>query len=214
MRKSVANYLKAIFEASYLQGGTSNKQIAELLQVAAGSVTEMVTYMESEGLVQRQKYGQIKLSSAGEQAAWKLIYRYRLFEVWLSKTLDLPLLKIPNQAWTLAAVNDELLINRLNIVLAQPTHSPFGGCIQIDERATDELQVLAQINEQQVLTIHSYLEQPDMIQYFQYADLHLGQKLQVIDKNPELQVIALQAADGQKYLLNWRLARYIYVFNH
>ncbi|VDG33807.1 metal-dependent transcriptional regulator (plasmid) [Lactobacillus plantarum] [Lactiplantibacillus mudanjiangensis] len=213
MRKSVANYLKAIYEASYLQGGTSNKQIAELLQVAAGSVTEMVSYLADEGLVQRQKYGQIQLSQNGMKKAWKLIYRYRLFEVWLSEVLKLPLLKIPTQAWHLATANDELLISRLNMTLAEPQHSPFGGCIHTPNEQPVQLQPLIEAQKTQFVTIHSYLEQPDMIQYFDYAALHLGQKLQLIDKNPDLQVIALQDADGHKYLLNWRLARYIYVVN-
>ena len=59
------DYLKIIFELGGGKQQVSNKQISLGLGIAAGSVTEMITKLDDEGLVTHQPYAGIQLTQKG-----------------------------------------------------------------------------------------------------------------------------------------------------
>ena len=63
------DYLKIIFELGGRQKKVSNKQIAISLNIAAGSVTEMVNKMAAEGLAEHTPYAGISLTNRGIRLA-------------------------------------------------------------------------------------------------------------------------------------------------
>ncbi|WP_261979155.1 metal-dependent transcriptional regulator [Lactiplantibacillus plantarum] len=90
MKSRTNTYLKAIYETSYTQRWTCNKQLATMLGVLPGSVTEAVNRLISQKLVVKNK-GQIKLTKRGYQLVTDLMYRYRLCEIWLADNIQLSL---------------------------------------------------------------------------------------------------------------------------
>ncbi|WP_225351619.1 metal-dependent transcriptional regulator [Loigolactobacillus coryniformis] len=98
MKSRTSNYLKTIYETSYTQRWTCNKQLATMLGVMPGSVTEAVNRLISQKLVVKNK-GQIKLTKRGYQLVADLMYRYRLCEIWLADNIQLSLPEVPRQAW-------------------------------------------------------------------------------------------------------------------
>ncbi|MFT8461035.1 MAG: metal-dependent transcriptional regulator, partial [Liquorilactobacillus ghanensis] len=77
------DYLKIIFELGGTKNKISNKQIALSLNVAAGSVTEMVSKLVKEGLASHTPYAGISLTDEGIKLAEQLVRRHRLWEVFL-----------------------------------------------------------------------------------------------------------------------------------
>ena len=75
------DYLKIIFELGGREKKVSNKQIAMSLNIAAGSVTEMVNKLVKEGLVTHTPYSGISLTDEGVKVAEKLVRRHRLWEI-------------------------------------------------------------------------------------------------------------------------------------
>lgn len=214
MRKSVSNYLKIIYEASYTRTGTNNKQIATMLGVLPGSVTEAVSHLEKAGLVTRRTYHEIALTATGYRRVSDLMFRYRLCEVWLAQIIKLPLELVPEQAWLMAAINDRELLERLNQQLQTPTISPFGGRLQLPryaDQCPDGLQSLAAVASGRTVVFESYLETPSTVKYLQHTTLRLQQQFQVVSQEDPLAVITLIDQDQQEYLLNAAVARYIYV---
>ncbi len=51
MTPNKEDYLKAIYKLGGMEGLVSNKQIAETLQIAPASVTEMLGKLKREGLI-------------------------------------------------------------------------------------------------------------------------------------------------------------------
>ena len=77
------DYLKIIFELGGKRKKISNKQVAFSLNVAAGSVTEMIKKLVSGGLVEHEPYAGISLTSKGAKVAENLVRRHRLWESFL-----------------------------------------------------------------------------------------------------------------------------------
>ncbi len=77
------DYLKIIFELGGAGAKVSNKQIAISLNIAAGSVTEMVSKMAEEGYVIHEPYAGISLTEEGRRLAVMLVRNHRLWETFL-----------------------------------------------------------------------------------------------------------------------------------
>ena len=63
MSPNQENYLKAIYELSHDRRKITNKNIADILQVSAPSVTEMLTSLSKEELVKHTPYNEIDRKS-------------------------------------------------------------------------------------------------------------------------------------------------------
>lgn len=213
MRKSVSNYLKTIYEASYTQNGTNNKQIATLLDVLPGSVTEAVSNLEKDGLVMRQKYHEITLTAGGYRLVKDLMYRYRLCEVWLANSINLPMALIPEQAWLMAAIDSQDLIMQLDQKLGQPEFSPFGGALHLpefDQTVKENIQPLAQVTTGQTIELVSYLETASTVKYLQHNGVKLQQQVKVVDHAQPISVITLADMANHEYMIDETVARYVY----
>ena len=92
------DYLKIIFELGGTKKKVSNKQIAMSLNVAAGSVTEMVNKLVKEGLAAHTPYAGISLTDEGIEVAEKLVRRHRLWETFLVEKLDYQLSEVHDEA--------------------------------------------------------------------------------------------------------------------
>lgn len=214
MRKSVSNYLKTIYEASYTRSGANNKRIATLLGVLPGSVTEAVSHLEKLGLVERKTYHEITLTVAGYRLVKDLMFRYRLCEVWLSQTIKLPLPAVPKQAWLMAAINDADLLLRLNQQLDSPQVSPFGGPLRLpdfDQQRAQNVWALDTVAVGTTVSLASYLETPSTVKYLQHTALQLQQRLTVVGHSETIPVITLADATGKEYLIDAAVASLIYV---
>lgn len=74
------DYLKIIFELGGADKLISNKQIAISLNIAAGSVTEMVNKMVDEKLVTHEPYSGVQLTAKGKRYAEELVRKHRIWE--------------------------------------------------------------------------------------------------------------------------------------
>lgn len=212
MRDSFSNYLKTIYEASFTRSITTNKQVATLMGVLPGSVTEAVSNLVAAGLVNRQKYHGISLTATGYQEVCQLMYRYRLCEVWLDQTIHLPLPAIPEQAWLMAAIDNAALLQQLASKLNQPSRSPFGGklVLQTFEQAS-EWQSLETILVGQTIVIESYLENPSTIRYCLHSQIASQQVFKCIGQATDIEMMTLLDSQQRELLISTVVARHIYV---
>lgn len=106
------DYLKIIFELGGREKKVSNKQIAMSLNIAAGSVTEMVNKLVKEGLATHAPYAGISLTDEGVKVAEKLVRRHRLWETFLVEKLNYKLQDVHSDAEVLEHVTSDNLIDR------------------------------------------------------------------------------------------------------
>ncbi|CAI2687691.1 HTH-type transcriptional regulator MntR [Apilactobacillus kunkeei] len=72
------DYLKIIFELGGTKEKVSNKRIAISLDIAPGSVTEMVNKLLDEGLVEHEPYSGVSLTDDGIKLAEVLVRKHRI----------------------------------------------------------------------------------------------------------------------------------------
>lgn len=88
LSQSREDYVKFIYEHSTNGGAASNKMIAQGLQVAPPSVSEMIHKLANEGLVSYRPYYGANLTEAGESMAKDLLRKHEIWEYFLEHKLD------------------------------------------------------------------------------------------------------------------------------
>lgn len=131
MSRQQESYLKVIYDLMLRYGHASNKKIAEDLNVAPASVTEMVRKLKENNWVQ-VSFHKITLTPEGEARVKNLLDRHRLWETFLLTKLDYPPDLVHDLAESLEHASDSQLIDRLNKYLAYPETCPHGGPIYVN----------------------------------------------------------------------------------
>lgn len=146
--QSEENYLKAI---CLLQGDTdtmiSTNSLAEKTQTKASSVSDMLKRLAAKQLINYTKYQGVKLTKNGKEIAYNIIRKHRLWETFLVEKLHFSWNEVHEVAEELEHIKSDLLINRLDAFLGNPSHDPHGSPIpnKDGEIAKTERNVLASI---------------------------------------------------------------------
>jgi DtxR family Mn-dependent transcriptional regulator len=97
-RKSVEDYLKAIFDLSKNGNEVSTTEISRILKVTPASVTEMLKKLVEKGLIEHSPYHGTKLTSDGKRIAEKIARKHRLLERFLHDVLKIDKSKVHKEA--------------------------------------------------------------------------------------------------------------------
>ena len=177
------DYLKLILELGGDQKKINNKQIVSGLDVSAASVSEMISKLLKEGLVEHSPYQGVQLTETGLASASALIRKHRLWEVFLVEHLHYSWNEVHDDAEVLEHVTSETLASRLEAYLDHPRYCPHGG--MIPEKG--EL-----IHEGEKNTISSYpvgtkiriarvLDERELLDYLVSIQLNIHEEYEIID---------------------------------
>ncbi len=123
------DYIKAIYKLSDLgvKGHyLKTKALVAHLGHALPSVNEMIKKMVHNGFVEYKQYMGVKLTEKGNQEAEKLIKKHRLWELFLTDTLDLPPELVHEEAERLEHATSDLVLKALDGFLNHPKVCPHG----------------------------------------------------------------------------------------
>jgi DtxR family Mn-dependent transcriptional regulator len=87
LSESLEDYLEAIFNLIRENGSARVTDIAAQLGIAASSVNQGLKKLNQQGLIEQEKYGPIKLTKSGIQAAEKINCKHQILYLFLKKTL-------------------------------------------------------------------------------------------------------------------------------
>lgn len=87
LSESMEDYLEAIFNLIKENGSARVTDIANYLEIAASSVNQALKKLNQAGLISQEKYGPIKLTDSGLEAAEKIRCRHQILYLFLNKTL-------------------------------------------------------------------------------------------------------------------------------
>lgn len=130
--ESIDNYLKAVLDLSGREERrVSSKQLAERLEVATASVTNMLQKLAASvvPLVEYERHRGVLLSPAGRRRALEILRHHRLIETFLYKVLDYPLEEVHDEAERLEHFISERFEERIAAKLGHPTSDPHGHSI-------------------------------------------------------------------------------------
>jgi DtxR family Mn-dependent transcriptional regulator len=175
----------------------------------------MARKLSGKGLINYKKYQEFKLTPEGEKLALRVIRRHRLWELFLSRVLELPLTEIHNEAELLEHQTSELLAEKLDEFLGRPEFDPHGDPIPDKEGNMPPndhilLSDASPGNTYEIARIR-YTDR-DMVEFFTNYNITLGQTVSVEQVFNTDDTMALKIGN-KPFVLNRTVTKNIYLIN-
>jgi DtxR family Mn-dependent transcriptional regulator len=197
---AVENYAKAIYALEHEgDGRVNNNALAGRLGVTPGSASAMVKRLVDLGLVEHVPYAGVALSERGERVALEVMRRHRLLELYLAEHLGVPWDRVHDEAEALEHVLSKDLEARIAEKLGNPTHDPHGHPIPdadlvIHEPRTLSLGALEPGACGRLVRVSD--SDPDMLRYLAERDVSIGDRFEVVDRQPFGGPLTVRFGDG------------------
>lgn len=206
------DYLKIILELGGDTTKVNNKQIVSSLDVSAASVSEMISKLVKEELVEHSPYQGVQLTASGLQKASSLIRKHRLWEVFLVEHLDYSWNEVHDDAEVLEHVTSEHLADHLENYLNHPEHCPHGGSIPKKEEVVHEerRQTLGSYPVGTKVRIARVLDEKELLDYLVTIDLNINEEYEIVDIAAYEGPITIQN-DKKKIPVSFKAASTIFV---
>ncbi|HBK5477395.1 TPA: metal-dependent transcriptional regulator [Enterococcus faecium] len=206
------DYLKIILELGGDTTKVNNKQIVSSLDVSAASVSEMISKLVKEELVEHYPYQGVQLTASGLQKASSLIRKHRLWEVFLVEHLDYSWNEVHDDAEVLEHVTSEHLADHLENYLNHPEHCPHGGSIPKKEEVVHEerRQTLESYPVGTKVRIARVLDEKELLDYLVTIDLNINEEYEIVDIAAYEGPITIQN-DRKKIPVSFKAASTIFV---
>lgn len=130
MSVSTENFIKSVYliKSDYgLKANSSN--LSKQLNISHAAVTDMSQKLATKGWIVYKKYKELTLTPDGEKIALNIIRRHRLWELFLTRVLNIPLTKVHEEAEILEHQTSEFLIDKIDAYLGNPNFDPHGDPI-------------------------------------------------------------------------------------
>ena len=206
------DYLKIILELGGDTTKVNNKQIVSSLDVSAASVSEMISKLVKEELVEHSPYQGVQLTASGLQKASSLIRKHRLWEVFLVEHLDYSWNEVHDDAEVSEHVTSEHLADHLENYLNHPEHCPHGGSIPKKEEVVHEerRQTLESYPVGTKVRIARVLDEKELLDYLVTIDLNINEEYEIVDIAAYEGPITIQN-DRKKIPVSFKAASTIFV---
>jgi len=123
------DYLKALYLLHGDEGPVPTRELAQRLGISSPSVSEMVTRLSAQGLIQHDRYRGQQLTSEGRKVALELVRHHRLLEMFLVRVLGYSWDEVHDEAERLEHVISERMEERIFELLGRPELDPHGHAI-------------------------------------------------------------------------------------
>jgi DtxR family Mn-dependent transcriptional regulator len=123
------DYLKALYLLRGDEQPVATRDLAQRLGISSPSVSEMVSRLVAQGLVEHDRYRGQQLTREGRRVALELVRHHRLLEMFLVRVLGYSLDEVHNEAERLEHVISERMEQRIFELLGRPELDPHGHAI-------------------------------------------------------------------------------------
>lgn len=212
MTPNKEDYLKAIYKLGGIEELISNKKIAETLQIAPPSVTEMLGKLKREGLIHYEPYKGSCLTDAGIHAAISLVRGHRLWEVFLMRHLGYSWSEAHEDAELLEHVTPTRLMTRLDQFLNYPAYCPHGSAIPQSDGQINHapMQTLNLLPIGVTSHIRRVTEEKELLDYLQEGGIAIGSPVRIIEAAAYEGPLTLDL-EGKCVQISYKAACQIYV---
>jgi DtxR family Mn-dependent transcriptional regulator len=210
---TVENYLKAIYVGeTHMVAGQKlvpMGQLAAALGIAPGTATTMVKALAESGLVTYEPYNGVRLTSAGEKLAARVIRRHRLIELFLVQVMGMNWDEVHEDAEQLEHVVSDRLIERIDDMLGHPEFDPHGDPIptadgQLTQRSLDSL-LTCPLNTP--VTVARVTDQDAaFLRFIENHHLKPGQTIEVEERDEVSDSVRLKGQRGERMTIGARAA--------
>lgn len=215
--QSAQDYLKAIYKL--LNGRNSvdsvnTSMVAEKMEVAAASATNMVKKLAEMKLVNHTPYQGVVLTPTGEKIALEVIRHHRLLELYLAEVLGYDLDKVDAEADRLEHVISEEFEDKIDEALGFPTVDPHGAPIPAKDGSIEQGNYLplSEVEPGKTVLVRRVSDQSaEMLRYMGSLGLKPNATVEVVARAPFNGPIDIAVDGGRVCALGIEVAGYIYV---
>jgi DtxR family transcriptional regulator, Mn-dependent transcriptional regulator len=195
LQDRVEEYLGAIYRLrSSAEEPLPLSQLTEYFGFSPVSIHEMIRKLDDGGWVNFHPYRGVTLTEAGEASARALLRRHRLWERFLTDSLDIPWDEAHAIAGDLEHAAPELVTERLAEFMGDPDACPHGGPIPPAARQSQEwcLRSLGTGAEARVTRISP--ETSALLKRVAALNLVPGRRLRIVEQTETETKVELQGA--------------------
>jgi DtxR family Mn-dependent transcriptional regulator len=210
---TVENYLKAIFVGeTHLAAGQKlvpMGQLATALGIAPGTATTMVKALAESGLAIYEPYNGVRLTSAGEKLAARVLRRHRLIELFLVQVMGMRWDEVHDDAEQLEHVVSDRLVERIDEMLGRPEVDPHGDPIPTAEGKLAErpLETLLTCPLHTPVTVARVTDQDAaFLRFIESHHLKPGQTIEVEARDEVSDAVRLKGRDDARMTIGARAA--------
>jgi len=206
-------YLQTIYRLEKQKGIARTGDIANLLQVALGTVTNTVDRLKKQELIIHRPYRGVTLTLKGRRIALNIIRKHRVSERFLTDIVKMDWSDVHDAACRLEHAMTEDVINPLEEVLGNPKTCPHGNPIptkngKISEEESHPLIEMKEGTKSFILKVVN--EEPNLLRYLQKIDVVPGKRVEVLKKAPFEGLLTIKI-DGKKKALSRIIASRVWV---
>lgn len=191
-RELVEDALKHLLDCEQGTRHASPESLAGTLNLSRAKVSDLITDMESQGLLETRG-SELHLTAEGERWAMHIVRAHRLWERYLVDEARMPINKIHSEAHRREHLSTEEELNEMDAAMGFPTHDPHGDPIPSKEGKMPSVNVTpvtAWEGEGPARIVH--IEDEPAIAFDQIiaAGLRLGQTIRIIERTPQRIVLS------------------------
>ena len=209
------NYLKAIFKLSGKEKTpVSTSAIAEVMQTAAASVTDMLKRLTEKEYLLYEKYKGARLSQTGQKVAIHLLRKHRLWETFMVEKLNFSWDEVHVVAEQLEHIQSTKLIDQLDRFLGYPKFDPHGDPIPDRDGHFEHPSPtsLADLEPgQQAVIVGVQEDSAPLLRYLEQCQLVIGTQLALLQVLEFDQSHQVRLESGQEYTLTHKVAQNLYI---
>ena len=211
------DYLKAIYRLER-EGDppVATSTIAEMLEVTPPTATSMVEKLAERGLVEREKYKGVTLTSEGETVALEVIRHHRLLETFLTEKLGYDWSEVHEEAEILEHHISEEFERRVAEALDEPAVDPHGDPIPNDTLDPIEDIPASTLSDHEegarLLVARVRDRDPEELTYLDDAGITPGTEL-VVEEVAPIGMVTVRLASGETVALPDHIAEAMQVRN-
>jgi DtxR family Mn-dependent transcriptional regulator len=209
------NYIKTIY---HLSGETnsevSTNGISEVLKTKPASVTDMLKKLSDKSYLNYIKYQGVTLTKKGKQEALQIIRKHRLWEVFLVNKLHFHWDEVHEIAEQLEHIQSNVLINRLDEFLGNPSVDPHGDPIPDNkgEFISRKKYLLSNMPVGFKGKVVGMIEtSPAFLQYLDRLNISPGAKIQIKERIEFDGSLGIVLQDKNTLVISYEVAKNLYV---
>ncbi len=184
---SMAHYLGVLYRLGGSSENVSASAVAEGAEVSAPAAARMFRRLETRGLVDREPYKGVRLTSTGETEALREIRSHRLSEAFLVRVMGYGWHEAHELADRLGEIGDDDFVDRMEEKAGFPTRCPHGEPIPSRAGVMPEIhdQPLTDLEHQDRGVISRVrIRDPERLKYLAGEGLIPKTHFQVVAKAP------------------------------
>ena len=215
MSISIENFVKAIYLQEQRMGeDTRPGTLAKLLNISNAATTDMARSLAQKNLVNYTKYQKLTLTPEGEKLALSILRKHRLWEAFLSQTLNLSLNEIHKEAELLEHATSDFLSDKIDEYLNYPAADPHGDPIPCSSGKEIPITNAIILSEAEIGKEYSivrlFSSNPDFFDFCTSHNIAIGTTVRVEKNFEEMKMMEVSIGEKQ-LLLNEEFTNIIYV---